>query len=42
VVSPSLAYSEDGAVINNSGDMPANIKIVYNLQEVTGDIDLTL
>ena len=42
VVSPSLAYSGDGAVINNSGDMPANIEIVYNLQEVTGDIDLTL
>lgn len=42
VVSPSLAYSEDGAVINNSGDMPANIEIVYNLQEVTGNIDLTL
>ena len=31
VVSPSLAYADGGAVINNVGDLPANLNIIYDL-----------
>ena len=42
VDSPSLAYTAAGATINNSGDMPANIEILYDLNEVSGDILIEL
>lgn len=38
VVSPSLAWSQNGAIINNSGDLPANIEIAYDLDAIDGDI----
>ena len=42
VVSPTLVDTNDGAVINNTGDLPANIEIVYNLNNVSGDVLLEL
>lgn len=42
VISPKLAYSETGAIINNNGDMSANLEILYDLTEVSGDIQLRL
>lgn len=36
VVSPKLAYSTSGAVVNNNGDMPANLTVIYNLSEING------
>lgn len=42
VDSPSLAYTAAGATINNSGDMPANVQILYDLNEVSGDILIEL
>ena len=42
VVSPSLNYSAAGSTINNNGDMPANLQILYDLNEVSGDIALKL
>ena len=42
VDSPSLAYTAVGATINNSGDMPANVQILYDLNEVSGDILIEL
>lgn len=42
VVSPFLTYTEGGAVINNVGDLPANLKIVYDLTQISGDISLEL
>ena len=38
VVSPSVAWNQNGAIINNSGDLPANIEIVYDLDTIDGDI----
>ncbi len=37
VISPNLTYSENGAVINNSGDMPANLNVTYDLDQVIGN-----
>ena len=42
VVSPNLSYSAAGAMINNNGDMPANVEILYDLDEVSGDISIEL
>lgn len=42
VISPSLNYMTDGAVINNTGDLPAFIEIVYNLNNISGDISIEL
>lgn len=42
VVSPSLAYTAAGATINNNGDMPANLEILYDLNEANGNISLKL
>lgn len=42
VVSPSLQYTTSGAIINNSGDMPANIEILYDLEAVSGNIAIEL
>ena len=42
VVSPSLSYNVAGSIINNSGDMPANLEILYDLDNVAGDILLQL
>lgn len=42
VVSPNLQYTTNGAVINNNGDMPANLEVLYDLNEVDGDISLKL
>lgn len=35
VVSPSLSYTDGGAVINNVGDLPANLNIIYNLTDIS-------
>jgi len=35
VVSPFLSYTDGGAVVNNTGDLPANIKITYELNELS-------
>ena len=42
VNSPELVYDASGSVINNIGDLPANIEIIYNLNNVNGDINLQL
>lgn len=42
VVSPSLKHEETGSIVNNNGDMPANLEILYDLNEVSGDILLQL
>ena len=42
VVSPSLIYTAGGAVINNVGDLPANLNVIYNLTEGFTDISLEL
>ena len=42
VVSPSLSWNETGAIINNNGDMPANLQIIYDLEQVDGDINIEL
>ena len=40
--SPELVYLPDGASINNVGDLPANIEIVYNLNNIGSDISIEL
>ena len=40
VVSPFLNYDSNGAVINNVGDLPANLEIIYDLNSVSGNISL--
>lgn len=42
VISPLIEYQNDGAPINNTGDLPAYLKIVYNLNNITGDVQLEL
>ena len=42
VVSPSLKYSEKGSIVNNNGDMPANLNILYDLNNLDGNINLQL
>lgn len=42
VISPSLVQTEEGAVINNIGDLPANLSIIYDLTQLSGDISLEL
>lgn len=44
VISPSISYvsADVGSVINNNGDMPANLKVLYNISNFEGDIELTL
>ena len=42
VVSPRLGWTAAGAIINNNGDMPANLQIVYDLEQVSGDINIEL
>lgn len=42
VVSPFLSYNSGGAVINNVGDLPANLEIIYDLDNVSGNISLQL
>ena len=42
VVSPKLAYNSNGSIVNNSGDMPANINIIYKLSDIQGGINLSL
>lgn len=42
VVSPECTYSAAGGVINNTGDLPANVQIIYNLENVSGDLTLEL
>lgn len=42
VVSPELTYSVNGAPINNTGDLSAYMNIIYNLNNVNGDITLEL
>lgn len=41
VVSPKVEYSEDKSEINNVGDMPANISIIYPISS-TSDVTLSL
>lgn len=42
VVSPYLVYSNGGIVVNNIGDLPANIQIVYNLNNIGNTITIEL
>lgn len=44
VVSPKLAWSENGAIVNNPGDLPANLEIIYPLADssTTPNISLSL
>lgn len=42
VVSPNLSYNSSGSIINNSGDMPANIEVTYEIANTTGELELTL
>lgn len=42
VVSPSIGWNKSGAVINNNGDMPANLQITYDLEQVNGNINIEL
>lgn len=42
VISPYLEYLNDGAAINNVGDLPAFMKIVYNLNNINSDIQIEL
>ena len=42
VVSPEIPYVQGGAPINNVGDMPANLNIIYDLSQVGSDITLEL
>jgi len=37
-----LAYSAAGATINNNGDMPANVTIIYDLSTIASTFDITL
>lgn len=42
VVSPKLAYSEQGAIINNSGDMQANLQVIFPLDSIPSLVRLEL
>lgn len=42
VVSPYIPYKQAGAAINNTGDLPANLKILFNISKIQGDIILSL
>lgn len=42
VISPSIAYVQAGSVINNNGDMPANLEILYDTSELGNHILLRL
>lgn len=42
VHSPLLDYNSGGAVVNNQGDLPANINIIYKLSEIENNIIITL
>ena len=42
VVSPSIGWNKSGAVINNNGDMPANLQITYDLEQVNSNINIEL
>ena len=42
VVSPSLEWNQKGSIVNNNGDLPANIEIIYDLDAVDGDILIEL
>ena len=42
VVSPGLEYKESGSEINNVGDMPANISLIYDINNVSGGLNLSL
>lgn len=42
VISPSLQYQTDGAIINNGGDLPAYLKIRYNLNNISNNDNILL
>ena len=42
VVTPNVNYNLNGGIINNIGDLPANLIIVYNLQTINGIVNLEL
>ena len=42
VISPDLAYSNQGSIINNSGDLPANLDIIFSLDNLPSVINLEL
>ena len=42
VVSPSLRWEQKGAIINNSGDLPANIEILYDLDNIDNEVLIEL
>ena len=41
-ISPKCAYSDDGAIINNNGDLPAFLEIKYLLSALNNSLTLTL
>ena len=42
VVSPELEYLSEGSVVNNPGDLPAYMEIVYNLSNIGSEVSLEL
>lgn len=42
VVSPPLYWSENGSIINNVGDLPSNLKIIYELNDEEQSIIIKL
>lgn len=42
VVSPVCKYDADGAAINNKGDLPAFLKIIYDLSVINSNVSLQL
>ena len=42
VVSPNLTYSNQGSIINNNGDLPANLDIMFSLNNIPSIINLEL
>lgn len=42
VISPKLTYSENGAIINNNGDISANLQIIFSLDSIPALVHLEL
>jgi len=42
VISPDLAYSDQGSIVNNNGDLPANLDIIFALDNIPSTITLEL
>ena len=42
VVSPKLAWSQNGAIVNNPGDLPANLEIIYPIADSSAAFNISL